>query len=270
MEFPAELKYTKEHEWLSFDPETSVATIGITEFAQGELGDIVFVDIEAVGTELAAEIGATVCKTDVSQEESVANLMQVAAEQGPLDGVINCAGVNRGYETLQDQDKGNFDFNYSINTMGVVYGIKHAVPLMHSAGGSIVNVSSVAGLEGVPFLAPYVASKWAAVGITKTAALEFGSRSIRVNAICPTSVDTPMARAKGGEAQLAMEHMQVPLARIAQPEEIAAVAHFLVADDCAFINGQAIAVDGGFSAGVSIDSYNALAEAGAGLVQPHV
>jgi 3alpha(or 20beta)-hydroxysteroid dehydrogenase len=223
------------------------------------------------GTAIAEEIGATFCKTDVSNEESVAALMEVAEDTyGPIDAVVNCAGVNRGYETLMDQDASNFDFNYSINTMGVVYGIKHGVPHMNESGGSIVNVSSVAGLEGVPFLAPYVASKWAAVGITKTAALELGGRNIRVNAICPTSVDTPMARAKGGEAQLAMEHMQVPMARIAQPSEVAALVHFLVADDCSFLNGQAIAVDGGFGAGVSIDSYEALAEAGASLVQPHV
>lgn len=223
------------------------------------------------GTEIADEIGATFYQTDVSNEESVAALMQMAEETyGPIDAVINCAGVNRGYETLVEQEASNFDFNYSVNTMGVVYGIKHAVPRMNTSGGSIVNVSSVAGLEGVPFLAPYVASKWAAVGITKTAALELGGKNIRVNAVCPTSVDTPMARAKGGEAQLAMEHMQVPMSRIAQPSEVAALVHFLVADDCGFINGQAIAVDGGFSAGVSIDSYNALAEAGSDLVQPHV
>ncbi|MDJ0791503.1 MAG: SDR family oxidoreductase [Acidimicrobiia bacterium] len=223
------------------------------------------------GTAIADEIGATFCQTDVSDEGSVANLMQMAHDTyGPIDAVINCAGVNRGYETLLEQDAANFDFNYSINTMGVVFGIKHGVPLMNEGGGSIVNVSSVAGLEGVPFLAPYVASKWAAVGITKTAALELGGKNIRVNAICPTSVDTPMARAKGGEAQLAMEHMQVPMSRIAQPSEVAALVHFLVADDCSFVNGQAIAVDGGFGAGVSVDSYEALAEAGASLVQPHV
>jgi 3alpha(or 20beta)-hydroxysteroid dehydrogenase len=223
------------------------------------------------GTDIADRLGAVFCRTDVSDEDSIAALMATAVDAyGPIDAVINCAGVNRGYEPLVEQTTENFQFNYSVNTLGVVYGIKHAVPRMNEAGGSIVNVSSVAGLEGVPYLAPYVASKWAAVGITKTAALELGARNIRVNAICPTSVDTPMARAKGGEAQLAMEHMQVPLSRIADPDEVAALAHFLVADDCRFINGQAIAVDGGFSAGVSIESYNALAEAGAGLVQPHV
>lgn len=223
------------------------------------------------GTAVADEIGATFQAADVSDEASVEALMQAAVEaHGPLDVVVNCAGVNRGYETMAESDAGNYQFNYSINTMGVVFGIKHGATRMNPDGGSIINVSSVAGLEGVPFLAPYVASKWAAVGITKTAALELGGKNIRVNVICPTSVDTPMARAKGGEAQLAMEHMQVPMSRIAQPEEVAALVHFLAADDCGFINGQAIAVDGGFSAGVSMESYEALAKAGVDKVQPHV
>jgi NAD(P)-dependent dehydrogenase (short-subunit alcohol dehydrogenase family) len=88
-----------------------------------------------------------------------------------------------------------------------------------------------------------------------------GEKKIRVNAVCPTSVNTPMAQAEGGEAQLAMEQKAVPLGRIAEPEEIAALIHFLVADDCNFINGQAIAVDGGFTAGLSEVAYKTLASA---------
>ena len=142
--------------------------------------------------------------------------------------------------------------------MGVVAGIKHGVPRMND-GGSIINVASVAGVQGVAYLAPYVASKWAVVGVTRTAAIELYERKIRVNVICPTSVNTPMAHAAGGEAQLAMEHKAVPLQRIAEPEEVAAIIHFLAADDCAFINGQTIAVDGGFTAGLSEIAYNTLA-----------
>ncbi len=114
-------------------------------------------------------------------------------------------------------------------------------------------------MQGVAYLAPYVASKWAVVGITRTAAIELYKRKIRVNVVCPTSVNTPMAHAAGGEAQLAMEHKAVPLQRIAEPEEIASVIHFLAADDCSFINGQTIAVDGGFTAGLSEVAYNTLA-----------
>lgn len=212
------------------------------------------------GEEAAAKTGGIFVKTDVSDEASVANLMKTAADSndGIIDILVNCAGANKGYGTLMDTEKADFDFNIGINTMGVVYGIKHAVPYMTN-GGAIVNVSSSAGIQGVPYLAPYVASKWAAIGVTQTAALELGEKNIRVNAICPTSVDTPMARAKGGEAQLLMEEVQIPMGRIARPEEVSALIHFLVAPDCQFVNGQAIAVDGGFTAGVSIQAFDKLA-----------
>ncbi|GLP96080.1 SDR family NAD(P)-dependent oxidoreductase [Paraferrimonas sedimenticola] len=211
------------------------------------------------GEDIAAQIGGLFIKTDVSDEASVQQLIQTTAEQfGKIDILVNCAGVNRGYNTLMESEKDDFDFNYKVNTLGVVYGIKHAVPHMKD-GGSIVNVSSAAGVQGVPYLAPYVGSKWAVLGITRTAALELGSQNIRVNAICPTSVDTPMARAEGGEPQLRMEEKAVPLGRIAQPEEVASVIHFLSSDDAGFVNGQTLAVDGGFTAGMSIDAYNNLA-----------
>lgn len=208
---------------------------------------------------LASEFGAISVVCDVSKEGDIEKLMQTVKDRlGKLDVVVNNAGVNAGYDQLTDAEAKDFDFNYSINTMGVANGIKHAVPLMND-GGSIVNVASVAGLQGVAYLAPYVASKWAVIGLTRTAAVELGARKIRVNAVCPTSVNTPMAHAEGGEAQLRMEHKAVPLGRIAEPEEIAAIIHFLAAPDCNFINGQALAVDGGFTAGLSINAYNTLA-----------
>lgn len=113
--------------------------------------------------------------------------------------------------------------------MGVVFGIKHATPHMPT-GGSIVNVASAAGMQGGPYLAPYVSSKWAMLGITRTAALELG------------------------------EQKAVPLGRIAEPEEVAAIIHFLSAPDCVFVNGQTIGVDGGFAVGMSMNAYNCLAE----------
>ena len=209
--------------------------------------------------DLAASFGAKAFACDVSSEDAIAALMQNVKDAfGGLDIVVNNAGVNAGYNELTESQGKDFDFNYRINTMGVANGIKHAAPLMND-GGAIVNVASVAGLQGVAYLAPYVASKWAVIGLTRTAAVELGSRGIRVNAVCPTSVNTPMAHAEGGEAQLAMEHKAVPLGRIAEPEEIAALILFLVAPDCNFVNGQAIAADGGFTAGMSLTAYNTLA-----------
>jgi 3alpha(or 20beta)-hydroxysteroid dehydrogenase len=211
------------------------------------------------GTAIANEIGAMFIQCDVSKEEAVESLMEQAKEAyGNLDIVVNNAGANFGYNVLMESEISDFDKNFGINTKGVVYGIKHSVPRMND-GGRIVNVSSMAGLQGAAYLAPYVASKWAVIGITQTAALELGDRAIRVNAICPTSVNTPMANTPEGQPQLRMERKAVPLGRIAEPEEIAAMIHFLAATDCNFVNGQAIACDGGFSAGMSINAYNTLA-----------
>lgn len=211
------------------------------------------------GTETANQIGAKFIQCDVSKEDSVESLMEAAKnEYGDLDIVVNNAGANFGYSVLMESEISDFDKNFGINTKGVVYGIKHGVPRMND-GGRIVNVSSMAGLQGAAYLSPYVASKWAVIGITRTAAMELGDRGIRVNAICPTSVNTPMANTPDGQPQLRMERKAVPLGRIAEPEEIAATIHFLSATDCNFINGQAIAVDGGFSAGMSINAYNTLA-----------
>ena len=211
------------------------------------------------GTEIAEKIGATFVQCDVSNEESVAALMETAqSTYGNIDIIVNNAGANFGYDVLMDTDIADFDKNFNINTKGVVFGIKYGVPRMNE-GGRIVNVSSAAGLQGVAYLSPYVASKWAVIGITRTAAVELGEKGIRCNAICPTSVNTPMANTPEGQPQLRLERKAVPLGRIAEPEEIASMIHFLASTDCNFITGQAIAVDGGFTAGMSITAYNTLA-----------
>lgn len=225
----------------------------------GEAGASVAIAGRRPAEDAAAAIGAIALRCDVSDEDQVQSLMRGARDAfGRLDIVVNCAGVNAGYAELTTSEKRDFDFNYGINTLGVAYGIKHGAAQMED-NGRIINVVSVAGLQGVAYLAPYVASKWAAIGVTRTAAIELGARGIRVNAVCPTSVNTPMAHAEGGESQLAMERKAVPLGRIAEPEEIAALIHFLASRDCDFINGQAIAADGGFTAGLSRDAFDTLA-----------
>ena len=220
--------------------------------------------VEGKNAQAAAELreaGAHVVELDVTDDASVERGVAAAIEAaGGLDVVVNNAGANFGYAELMDSELVDFDKNFAINTKGVVHGIKFGVPRMND-GGRIVNVSSMAGLQGAFNLSPYVASKWAVIGITRTASMELGSRGIRVNAICPTSVNTPMANTPEGQPQLNMERKAVPLGRIAEPEEVAAMIHFLDSTDCNFVNGQAIAVDGGFSAGMSPVAYETLANA---------
>ncbi len=205
-------------------------------------------------SDLAKEIGGLFIKTDVTQEDQVKALMDKTAETyGRIDIVINNAGGGEGsgpnfipYLPAED-----FEAGYKLNLMGVVFGIKHAADHM-TDGGSIVNTSSVAGYQGAPTYAPYVASKAAVIGVTRTAAIELAARNIRVNCVCPGTVDTPMAYGDEAKAELKIATMMMPLGRLCKPEEVAALFHFLVADDCSFVSGQAICIDGGMTAGISM------------------
>ena len=210
--------------------------------------------------DIAAEFGGISLVCDVSNEEQVKATMAAAREKlGAAGYRCEQRGCERGLWRTHRNRHGRLRLQLVRQHDGVWPMVSSmAFPVMKD-GGSIVNVVSVAGLQGVAYLSPYVASKYASIGITKTAAAELAPRRIRVNAVCPTSVNTPMAHAEGGEPQLRMERKAVPLGRIAEPEEVAALIHFLCADDCAFLNGQAIAVDGGFTAGMSITAYDALA-----------
>ncbi len=201
--------------------------------------------------ELAAEVNGLSVPTDVSDEAQVRKLLQTAVEHfGGLDILVNNAGIFASYKRLEETSAEDFRRCFNINLLGAFYGIKHAAGLMNE-GGRIINTASLAGKTGFIDLGSYGASKFSVVGLTQTAALELCDRGIRVNAICPTSVNTPMAQEEGGEALLAMEKTLVPLNRICEPEEAAAAIHFLAADDCGFINGQAINLCGGWSAGLN-------------------
>jgi 3alpha(or 20beta)-hydroxysteroid dehydrogenase len=214
---------------------------------------VVIADINDA-TDLAKELGGMFVKTNVKQEEQVKALMDKTAEaHGRIDIVINNAGGGEGsgpnlvpYLPAED-----FENSYRLNFMSVMFGIKHAVDHM-TGGGSIVSTASVAGYQGAPTYGPYVASKAAVIAITRTAALELAGRNIRVNCVCPGTVDTPMAHSDEGQAELKIAKLMMPLGRLCKPEEVAALFHFLVSDDCTFISGQAICIDGGMTAGLSM------------------
>jgi len=197
--------------------------------------------------------------TDVSDENKIAELIEIVVEKyGRIDVLVNNAGIHLNYDTIADSNLSDYERCYRINTLGVVAGIKHAAPHM-PAGSSIINIASLAATLGISGMGSYTASKLPVIGLTRTAAVELGSKGIRVNAICPGSVQTPMAEAEGGEELLEVERRAVPLGRIARPEEVAALVHFLAADDCGFLNGQAINLCGGLSAGWSETLWEKLA-----------
>jgi 3alpha(or 20beta)-hydroxysteroid dehydrogenase len=214
-------------------------------------------------TSIAEELGGVAVLTDVSVEDDVARLMQAAHDRfGRLDVAVNNAGVGTT-EWLPDMSEEALDFNLDVNFKGAVWGIKHAARFM-ADGGSIMNTASIAALFGSPGYTAYAASKAAIVSVTKTAALEFAPRKIRVNCVCPGTVDTPMSDGDDVELEMAIADKIHPLGRIAQPNEIAALFHYLASDESAFVTGQAIAIDGGMSAGSGLATWGVLYEQATG------
>ncbi|MEO8448439.1 MAG: SDR family NAD(P)-dependent oxidoreductase [Gemmatimonadota bacterium] len=203
-------------------------------------------------TQLAADMGATFIRADVAVEADVEALMSgVAKREGAIDIVVNNAGFGEVGAEVAELSQAVLQHHLDVNLFGVLYGIKYGVPHMHR-GGSIVNVSSLAGLVGFPTYGAYVASKWAVVGLTKSAAVELGPRRIRVNCVCPGTIDTPINQQAGAEAELEIVKTIAPLGRIGTPEEVAAAIHFLASDDAGYVTGSALEVDGGWLSGTSM------------------
>jgi 3alpha(or 20beta)-hydroxysteroid dehydrogenase len=165
--------------------------------------------------------------------------------EGHVDGLINNAGVTSRVR-LPDVELDDWNRVLAVNLTGPMLGIKTLLPLMGD-GGSIVNVGSIAGLTG-HYTAAYTASKWGLRGLTRTAATELGSRGIRVNAVHPGYIHTPMT-ASAPSAFLDANLDVTPLARGGQPEEVAALMVFLMSDESRFMSGVDIPIDGGQVAG---------------------
>jgi NAD(P)-dependent dehydrogenase (short-subunit alcohol dehydrogenase family) len=214
---------------------------------------VVLADVnEAGGRETEAAIRdaggeARFVACDVSQDESVRGAVEQAlANYGRIDCAFNAAGIDgEGGKMTADCSIDNWHRVMSINLTGVWHCLRHQIPAMlKTGGGAIVNCASSAGLRGAAWCGAYSASKHGVVGLTKTAALEYASQGIRINAVCPGMIETPMTQ-KPGMGELIAQLVQAsPLQRIGQPEEIGAAVLWLCGPDASFVHGQAIAVDG--------------------------
>lgn len=191
-------------------------------------------------------------KTDVSRAAEVEALIgRAVATYGRLDCAFNNAGVEGAFVTTSEYSEADWDRVVAINLKGVWLCMKYEIAhMLRQGGGAIVNTASGAGLVGVPNLSAYVASKHGVVGLTKTAALEYAKAGIRVNAVCPGVIQTPMVarltsnRPDLSEALVAAE----PMGRTGRPEEVAAAVVWLCSDAASFVTGHALSVDGGYVA----------------------
>ncbi|MEU5594452.1 glucose 1-dehydrogenase [Streptomyces sp. NPDC020298] len=213
------------------------------------------------GEALAKELGATYAHLDVSREEDwQAALAAARKAYGRVDGLVNNAGILR-FNSLVDTPLAEFMQVVQVNQVGCFLGMKTVAPAM-AEGGTIVNTASYTALTGMAAVGTYAATKHAVLGLTRVAALELAQRKIRVNAICPGAVDTPMSNparldpdADPEETTRALDELYrklVPLGRIGRPEEVARLALFLTCDDSSYITGQPFVIDGGWLAGVSV------------------
>lgn len=205
---------------------------------------------EATAEQIRAAGGTAVfVPCDVTLEADVEQLMGQAINlYGRLDYAFNNAGIEIEHGRLADGTQSEFDAIMGVNVKGVWLCMKYQLPLMLAqGGGAIVNTASVAGLGAAPKMSIYSASKHAVIGLTKSAAIEYAKKHIRVNAVCPGVIDTDMFRRayeadpKKAEFAAAMH----PVGRIGKVEEVASAVLFLCSDGAAFTTGHALAVDGG-------------------------
>jgi NAD(P)-dependent dehydrogenase (short-subunit alcohol dehydrogenase family) len=190
-------------------------------------------------------------RTDVAFEEQVAALVARTIEHfGRLDFAFNNAGIG-GEGGVGIANTGEiFDRIMDINVRGVFFGMKHQIPaILQSGGGAIVNNASILGLKPAAGSPIYSASKFAVVGLTKSVALEFAAKGVRVNAVCPAIIETEMTQRLRSDDQTRSYLLQRhPIGRFGQPEEVAAAVLYLCSPGATFITGVALPLDGGFAA----------------------
>jgi 3-oxoacyl-[acyl-carrier protein] reductase len=210
---------------------------------------VLIADRRRDGMRVAGEIGAEFQLTDVSVESEVAAAFAAAGEIfGRVDILINNAGIQPlgvGFEHLTGP---LLERTFAVNVNGVAFGLKYAAQHLVD-DGRVINLASFVGIIGVPGGTAYAASKAAVVHLTRLGAIELAPRRVTVNAISPGTILTPAVTGIPNNPEIPFIKQRTPLGRLGQPEEIAALCHFLASDEAAYITGQNIAVDGGLTAG---------------------
>jgi NAD(P)-dependent dehydrogenase (short-subunit alcohol dehydrogenase family) len=212
---------------------------------------------EAVGQKAIEEIraqggDAAFIAADVDNETQVRQMIGFAVKKyGRLDLAVNNAGISNETKTIGDSDPAKFQAMLQTNVMGVYLSMKYEIQqMLKNGGGSIVNLASIAGLNGIPYAGPYAATKHAVVGLTKSGALDYATQNIRINAVAPGAIKTDIiagsiAQGQYDEATISAMH---PIARMGNPDEIAYGIAWLLSDEASFVTGHVLNIDGGFQA----------------------
>ncbi|MGE0842612.1 SDR family NAD(P)-dependent oxidoreductase [Pseudonocardia sp.] len=217
---------------------------------------VVVADVNAENAAATAELAqapdrVAVAAVDVRDEDAVAAALAAAVDRfGGLSAVVNNAGVGGAFGAITEIESADWDYTFDVLVRGVFYGVKHAARIMraHGGGGSIVNVASVAGLTGGLGPVPYSAAKAAVVNFTKAVSIELAADRIRVNAVLPGAISTPLVhhgRPERAEDKLAATQ---PWPAAGRPEHIASAIAFLAGAESEFVTGEALVVDGGLTA----------------------
>jgi len=205
------------------------------------------------GWAVAAEIGdaARFLQHDVSDQQNWADIVrEVEQAEGKIDILVNNAALANSIPFLELASD-TMDRMMAVNVKGCIVGMQAVLPgMIERGGGSIINISSVNGLRGTGGSAAYDATKWAIRGMSKSVALEFADRGIRVNTVHPGAIDTPMLNPAGGELSGLAKSFRIPMGRVGESSEVAYATLFLASDAASYISGAELAVDGAWTAGI--------------------